>query len=61
MKNIIQYLKEVKAEMAYVKCPTRNDSMFYTIGVVVISGLVAYYLGFLDKIFAKGIELLLNR
>ncbi|MEI6660154.1 MAG: preprotein translocase subunit SecE [bacterium] len=61
MNNIIQYLKEVRAEMAYVKWPTRNESIFYTVGVLVISAFVAYYLGFLDSMFSKGVDWLLNR
>jgi preprotein translocase SecE subunit len=61
MSTIIQYLKEVKAEMDHVKWPTRGESTYYTVGVLLISVFIAYYLGFLDKIFTKGIEWLLAR
>jgi preprotein translocase subunit SecE len=61
MQTIIQYFKEVRAEMAYVTWPSRNQTIFFTIGVLAVSILVAYYLGFLDYIFTRGLEWLLNR
>lgn len=61
MDKITIYLKEVKSEMSYVTWPSKSQTVFFTIGVLVISVIVAYYLGALDSVFTKGLEWLLNR
>jgi len=55
MNKTIGYLKEVKAEMKNITWPTRNQTIFYTITVLAISVLIAYYLGLLDFIFSQGL------
>ena len=59
MNKTIQYLKEVKAEMNNITWPTRNQTIFYTITVLVISVLIAYYLGLLDFGFSAGLSKIL--
>lgn len=49
--QIKTYLKEVRVEMAKVKWPTKNDTINYTIVVIVVSLAVAAFLGALDFIF----------
>jgi preprotein translocase subunit SecE len=61
MATITEYLKEVKAEMAHVTWPTKRDTVLFTIGVLVISIVVAYYLGLLDYLFTRALDALLNR
>jgi len=51
MDTIKQFIKEVFAEWKNITWPTRNQTIFYTIIVIFISILVAYYLGLLDHIF----------
>ena len=61
MNKTIEYLKEVKAEMKNVTWPTRNQAVFFTIAVLIVSAFVAYYLGLFDYLFARGLERLLTR
>lgn len=61
MDKIIQFLKEVVAESKHVTWPTRKQTMYFTVAVLAISVLVAYYLGALDFLFSKGLEKLLLR
>lgn len=53
MEKTIQYLKEVVAEMKNVTWPSRSQTTFFTVAVLIVSILVAYYLGLLDSIFSK--------
>ena len=41
--------------MKNITWPTRNQTIFYTITVLAISVLIAYYLGLLDFIFSQGL------
>lgn len=61
MNKTIEYFKEVRAEMKNITWPTRNQTIFYTIAVLAISVIIAYYLGLLDFLFSKGLGLILNR
>jgi preprotein translocase subunit SecE len=60
MSKTTDYLKEVRAEANNITWPSRNQTIFYTIAVLVISAAIAYYLGFFDSVFSKGLEWLLN-
>ena len=51
--SIITYLKETKGELKHVNWPTRQQVLWSTVGVLVISGVVAYFLGLFDALFAK--------
>ncbi len=57
--NIKQYIKETKAEFMVVKWPTRKETIFYTIVVIILSALLAYFLGFFDFLFTQGLVKLL--
>jgi preprotein translocase subunit SecE len=48
---MFNYFKEVRAEMRHVSWPTRQQAVVYTIVVIVVSLVVAFYLGILDYIF----------
>ena len=52
MSKVGDYLKETKAEMKHVIWPSRTETIYYTIIVIVLSVLVAYYLGFFDYLFS---------
>ena len=60
MSKITQFIKETKEEMSHVNWPTRNQAIVYTVLVIVISVVVAYFLGFFDFIFTQGIEKILK-
>ncbi len=58
MSKISNFLKEIKAELSHVVWPTRKQTIYYTILVIVLSIVVAYFLGIFDYIFLDGLKLL---
>lgn len=56
MDKITTYFKEVYAESKHITWPTRKQTLYFTIAVLIISMLVAYYLGLLDFLFSRGLE-----
>jgi preprotein translocase SecE subunit len=54
----MNYLRKTYAEMKNVVWPSRNHIMWFTVLVVIISLLVAYYLGAFDILFTKLLGLL---
>ncbi len=59
--NPIQFLKEAKAELTKVVWPSRKETIRITIGVVVLSLLVAAFLGAIDYGLTRLFELFVNR
>lgn len=59
MNKTIEYIKEVIEESKKVTWPTRKQTIFFTIAVLAISIIIAYYLGLLDFLFSKGLKFLL--
>jgi len=53
---MFKFLGEVKQEMKHVSWPTKSQAWGYTILVIVISVLLAIYLGAFDALFTKFIE-----
>lgn len=60
MSKIIEYFKETKTELKHVIWPNRRQTIYYTLIVVVLSVLVAYFLGVFDFIFLQGLEKILS-
>jgi preprotein translocase subunit SecE len=60
MDKTINYIKEVIAEAHHVTWPTRKQTIFFTIAVLAVSLIVAYYLGLLDYLFSNGLNFLLT-
>lgn len=58
--GIITHIKETRAEFKHVNWPTRKQSLAYSVAVIVISVLVAYFLGAFDKLFQIGLSKLLG-
>jgi len=50
---MFQFLRKVKGEMAHTVWPTKKQTMWHTLFVVIISFIVAYYLGLFDYIFVQ--------
>lgn len=48
MANLGQFFKEVRVEMAKVVWPTGRQLVIYTIVVILLSVLLAVFLGLLD-------------
>lgn len=59
MSKITEYLKETRIELKHVIWPSHSQTVYYTIIVIVLSVLIAYYLGFFDFLFSKGLEKIL--
>lgn len=56
MQKVIQFFIGAKAELTKVSWPSRKELIRYTILVVVISLLVAMFLGLLDMFFSYLVE-----
>ena len=48
MSKLVQFLKEVRVELAKVSWPTRNQTVLYTLVVIGISLFMAAFLGLMD-------------
>lgn len=60
MKNLVQYLKNTRAEMKHVTWPTRRQVIDFTIVVIIVSIFVAYFLGLFDFLFTSGIRSIIS-
>ena len=49
---MLQYIKDVRAEIKHVSWPTRAQTIAYTVVVVAVSLATATYLGIWDYIFS---------
>ena len=61
MTRIIKYIRATIAELRQVSWPSQKQATMYTILVVIISAIVALYVGAFDYLFSQGINLLINR
>jgi preprotein translocase subunit SecE len=59
--NPISFLKEVKAELAKVIWPTKQEVIKLTVIVIAVSVTLGLYIGGLDIIFTKATDLMLRR
>lgn len=57
MQKITNYIKEIIAEAKHVTWPTKKQTVFFTVAVLVISIITAYYLGLLDYLFLQVLKL----
>ena len=58
--SISTYLKDTRAEFKHVKWPTTSQTIWYSVAVVVISLVMAYFLGAFDFIFQSGLSKVLG-
>jgi preprotein translocase subunit SecE len=56
-----QYIKDTKGEMKHVSWPTKKQAIAYTMLVILISVLVAFFLGLADFSFSKLLGSIINR
>jgi preprotein translocase subunit SecE len=59
--KIKNYVSDSVEEMKKVTWPTRKETYNYTLLVIGISVGMAAFLGLLDYVFAKAIELIITR
>jgi preprotein translocase subunit SecE len=60
-KKIIDYLKDVQIEIKKVIWPKKQEVVRLTLVVFAISGIVAVYVGILDYVFTKSLELIVTK
>jgi len=60
MNNLIKYLQDTRAELTHVKWPTQQQTIMFTIAVILVSVGVALYVSFFDFLFSKGLSLLIK-
>ena len=60
MSKITEYLKETRGELHHVIWPSRKQTINFTVIVIVLSVLVAYFLGLFDFIFSKGLGAIIS-
>ncbi|MEI6304433.1 MAG: preprotein translocase subunit SecE [Candidatus Taylorbacteria bacterium] len=58
MSRLTNYIKDTRAEMVHVNWPTRNQTIRFTVLVILVSIATAAILGFSDFVFAKLLTLL---
>jgi len=56
MSKITEYFKETKTELKHVIWPSRSQTFYYTVIVIVLSVVIAYYLGIWDFIFSQVLQ-----
>lgn len=56
MQAIITFLREAKVELSRVNWPSQKEIIRYTVLVVIISIVVAVFLGALDFLFSLLVE-----
>jgi preprotein translocase subunit SecE len=60
MQKIIQYLKDVRAEMLKVSWPTKNELFSATLLVIVLSIIMAIFVYACDQVINRIVGLLLR-
>ena len=53
MSKLFEYISETKGELKHVTWPSRKQTFTYTALVIVISVVVAIFLGAFDALFTK--------
>lgn len=61
MEKVLGYFSEVKAELSKVSWPKRQEVIRLTLIVFAISVIVALYVGGLDYLFTKLLEIVVSR
>ena len=61
MEKVLGYFSEVRAELSKVTWPKRQEVIRLTLVVFAISLIVAFYVGGLDFVFTKILEIIFAR
>lgn len=57
-KKSLNFLKEVKIELGKVSWSTREELIGSTFVVIVVTGIMATFIGVIDLVLSKGLSLL---
>ena len=60
IRQSIEFLREVKIELLKVTFPTRQETVGSTLLVLLLTAIVAVYLGFSDWVLARIVKALLQ-
>jgi preprotein translocase subunit SecE len=60
MRRVPVFFAEVKAELAKVSWPSKKDLLGATWIMVVVTAILTAYIGFLDFVLSKGVEMVLR-
>ncbi|PCI30867.1 preprotein translocase subunit SecE [Candidatus Kaiserbacteria bacterium] len=52
MGRLIQYVRDTRAEMKHVSWPTQRQTGIFTVLVILVSAVVASFLGVFDTLFS---------
>ena len=58
--NPLQFMQQVRAEVAKVVWPTRRETLLTTIMVLIMATLTAIFFFFVDFLIRNGLELVLR-
>jgi preprotein translocase subunit SecE len=61
MTQLTKYIRATMAELRQVSWPTRQEAITYTALVIVISTIVALYVGAFDYLFSQAVDSIINR
>ncbi len=56
MSKFNEYIQETKLELKHVVWPSKRQTIYYTLIVVLLSVSVAYLLGLFDYAFLQGLK-----
>lgn len=56
MSRFLNYIKDTKSELKHVSWPTKKQSIWFTVIVIIVSLIVSFFLGFFDFIFSLGLD-----
>ena len=60
VRELLQFFEESKVEIKKVVWPTRKETVTTCIAVLVVSVVIALYLGVVDLAFSKIVEVVLS-
>jgi len=60
IRQSMEFLREVKIELLKVTFPTRQETVGSTLVVLLLTAIVAVYLGFSDWVLARIVKALLQ-
>lgn len=61
MPNPLQFIKEAQAELKKVVWPSRKETIRITLAVIILSLVVAAFLGLADLGLSRVVEFFVNR
>ena len=61
MNSLLDYLRSTRGELKHVSWPTQRQTIVYTVLVIAISLITAFYLGALDFIFRRALDFIIGQ